>query len=89
MNYSNNANHCRLDIFKESGKWYTTETLDMTGFYDELDGFKLALLQHFSDGRFMHEDDNCIFVCLDPYLKHEFPRCTSTRQLKQFKQNQI
>lgn len=81
MNYSNNPGHCELNIFKESGKWYTTEVLDMTDYYERYDGFELALLKHLG-GRFMN-DDEFIFVCINPYLKYEVPMCTKSSKLKQ------
>lgn len=28
MHYSPNANHCRVDIWKQSGKWYDTVMVD-------------------------------------------------------------
>lgn len=35
-NYSDQPGHVRVDFFKpDTGKWYMTETLDMTEFYDE------------------------------------------------------
>lgn len=34
MNYSENSGSVRVDFFKESGKWYMTEALDMNEFWD-------------------------------------------------------
>ena len=33
-NYSNNPGSVRVDFFKESGKWYMTEDVDMSEFWD-------------------------------------------------------
>lgn len=35
MNYSENSDSVRVDYFKPSGKWYMTEALDMSGYWDE------------------------------------------------------
>lgn len=70
-NYSDNAAMCRVDFFKESGKWYDTESVDFTGLYDSVDihvAFNTALKRHL-DGRMK----GMRAICLDPYHQHSYP----------------
>ncbi len=72
-NYIDNPNSCRVDIWKTSGKWYTTETII---FFDSDYGgcihkaFKNALenhehiKNHYSDMR---------ITCLEPYHQYSHP----------------
>lgn len=69
-NYTTRTDLCRVDFFKESGKWYATEQLAFGGLYNQLtvDAVKIALKAQFPD--------NCIgmwAVVLDPYVQHSFP----------------
>jgi hypothetical protein len=44
MNYSDNPGHVRVDYFKPDwGKWYMTEVIDMTPFWNETYEDKLNL----------------------------------------------
>ncbi len=36
-NYANNPGMVRADFHKASGKWYMTEAIDMSNYYDDLD----------------------------------------------------
>ena len=69
--YSNNPSHIRVDFFKPSGKWYTTEVLIFDSYYsnDEAitDTFKRCLYQQFPQ----FESYNA--VTLEPYHEHEHP----------------
>ena len=70
-NYSNNPGSVRVDFFKESGKWYMTEAVDMSEFWDfgntPHDAVTAALeakgrnLKHFTR------------VVLEPYHKSAYP----------------
>ena len=70
-NYSNNPGSVRVDLFKESGKWYMTEDVDMSEFWDfgigPHDAVEAALeakgrnLKHFTR------------VVLDPYHLLAYP----------------
>lgn len=75
MNYSDKENSVRVDFFKASGKWYTTEAVMWTGqfsgeslIYEE---FAKSLRDHFASnpGRL----SAMTAVCLHPYHQHEHP----------------
>lgn len=72
MYYSNKANHCRVDFFKESGKWYTTEVIVFR--VEDYDStllqvaFKHALMDTFGDSY-----SGMTAVCLDPCHKFAHP----------------
>ncbi len=71
MNYSSDVDDCRVDIFKPSGKWYTTIKVSFTGVYDVPlihDAFKKAL-RH---GHFKF-DEGFQAICLEPYHVNEHP----------------
>lgn len=72
-NYSELSNSCRVDFFKESGKWYTTEAIifpEHTWDMSPSDALKTALREQLgtrlADMR---------AVCLEPYVKYSFPVC--------------
>jgi len=70
MNYSNNPRMVRVDFFKESGKWYTTEQMEWL-YHDGMlihDAFLHCLRQNFNG----HYSDMTA-VCLQPYHEHEHP----------------
>ena len=70
-NYNSNPGSVRVDFFKESGKWYMTEDVDMSEFWDfgigPQDAVEAALeakgrnLKHFTR------------VVLEPYHKYAYP----------------
>lgn len=70
-NYSDNPGMVRVDFFNESGKWYMTESVDMSDFWDygiiPHDAVNAALdakgrnLKHFTR------------VVLEPYHKSAYP----------------
>lgn len=73
-NYSENPGHVRVDFFKpESGKWYMTEMLDMSEFYNHgivHDAIRLAL------GKTRHGEDaekRWVIVVMAPYHKNACP----------------
>jgi hypothetical protein len=76
--YTSDVTLCRVDFFRESGKWYTTEAVSFARVPwaakhgRPLDAFKLALELHLRlDGRLRLE--GMFAVCLDPYHEHSFP----------------
>lgn len=73
MNYSEDPSMVRVDFFKQSGKWYTTEAVKWTGNWrgeaqDINEAFKQSLRDHFKDTPNRLSDMDAI--CLDPY--HEY-----------------
>jgi hypothetical protein len=71
MHYSIHPDHVRVDFFKPSGKWYTTEEVPWTGDYAEgliHEEFAKSLRDHL--GSRLSDMDA---VCLDPYHIHSHP----------------
>lgn len=72
MRYSNEEDMVRVDFFKSSGKWYTTEAVKWTGDYygySLADEFSKSLRDHFGKTPRLGSMDA---VCLEPY--HSVPR---------------
>ena len=79
MGYSKDDRMVRVDFFRESGKWYTTEDMiwdrysnkDSDGKGIELvdETFKRCLNEQFP-GQFI----GMIAICLEPYHEHAFPQ---------------
>lgn len=73
--YSSLADSVRVDFFKSSGKWYTTEAVRMTGRYEGgslIEIFERALFDHLKtlEGVRLR---GMWAVCLAPYHEHEHP----------------
>lgn len=70
-NYSENPGMVRVDYFKESGKWYMTEAVDMSEFWDYAitpsDAVQAALKKA---GRWLPHFN---IVALEPYHKSAYP----------------
>lgn len=69
-NYSNKPNMCRVDFFKPSGKWYTTEEFEFLWYTDKFitDAFRESLLKAFPN-----RYTGMTAVCLHPHHEHEHP----------------
>jgi hypothetical protein len=82
MNYSDKETSVRVDFFRPGGKWYTTEAVDMDGFYDDVDGPKKAILAHLEktntnesgDPKERYRLGGMWAVCLVPCWKYEHPQ---------------
>lgn len=75
MGYTEDPAMVRVDFFKESGKYYTTEAVKWTGEWeakkqDIHSAFKQSLCDHL--GTRLKEMDA---VCLHPYHQNKFPLC--------------
>ena len=69
MGYSQNPAMVRVDFFKDSGKWYTTEAVEWLDWGGELcRTFQLSLKAHLG-GRLR----GMWAVCLEPYSDKGFP----------------
>jgi len=69
--YSGRPNMCRVDFWKESGKWYCTEAVDFQDFYREdltTDAVIKALNKHLN-GRLK----GMTATCLEPYHHSSYP----------------
>lgn len=83
MHYSDDPSMVRVDFFKQSGKWYTTEAVKWTGKYQpdsddpHCDGWDIhkqlakSLRDHFvkSPDRLSEMDA----ICLEPYHEYSHP----------------
>ena len=63
---------CRVEFFKQSGKWYITEAVRMIN-YDAspVEILKESLREHFTDAP--ERMSEMTAVCIEPYSKHPFP----------------
>lgn len=69
-NYSDNPGMVRVDYFKESGKWYMTDAVDMSLVYDYTSihaAVEAAIIEH--RGALPHFN----IVVLEPYHKNAHP----------------
>lgn len=75
MGYSDDESMVRVDFFKPSGKWYTTEAVKWTGEWKGTalihDAFAQSLRGHFKDTPNRLSDMDAI--CLEPYHEHAHP----------------
>ena len=74
MGYSEDSSMVRVDFFKPSGKWYTTEAVKWTGQYADgyiFNEFAKSLRDHFKDNPKRLSDMDAI--CLHPYHIHAHP----------------
>jgi hypothetical protein len=84
--YSDNPTNCRVDFFKENGKWYATEMVVFDGKWwkdrsiDEgwthpIDKFKEVLKEHLYDAsrQNAYRMRGMIAICLDPYFEDAWP----------------
>ena len=74
MGYSSDEQMVRVDFFKPSGKWYTTEAVKWTGAYSSgyiLDEFAKSLRDHF--GPYHHRLSEFDAICIKPYHQHRHP----------------
>jgi hypothetical protein len=86
MGYTTASDMVRVDFFKPSGKWYTTEAVKWTGGYSDVQltiAFAKSLKAHLSERPtqpgLQHENhrnirlSGMVAVCLHPYHEHEVP----------------
>lgn len=69
--FCDDVRSCRVDFFKPSGKWYTTEAIvfpDETWEMSPVDALKLSI-----DRQIGTRLSEMTAVCLNPYVKHCFP----------------
>lgn len=74
MGYSDDEAMVRVDFFKPSGKWYTTEAVKWLGWGRDIlihDAFKNSLKIHFKDNPERLSDMDAI--CLEPYHELSHP----------------
>lgn len=62
----------RVDFFKESGKWYTTEEMEMIGGFDKTTSIHEAFIKSLGM-TFPENYHEFIAVCLEPYHENSHP----------------
>lgn len=76
IGWTDNEASVRVDFFKPSGKWYTTEAVIWTGSYAHglvQEEFIKSLRDHFAKTPDRLGDMDAI--CLEPYHKNSYPLC--------------
>lgn len=76
MNYSDNPGHCRVDFFMASGRWYTTEVIDMSGLYNEKSLYRavaLAINKQITTDTGHIRMAGMVAIVLEPYHVNAFP----------------
>ena len=71
MNFSENTSDVRADRFRESGKWYDTFAIDMTGLYNHLDPAQAVKVALTKKGIVLAT--GWMIVVLYPYHEHSYP----------------
>jgi hypothetical protein len=72
-NYVDDPYSCRIDIFKPSGRWYSTESIRFReDDYFNKDIFK-AFKNALDDYNIKDYGDGYFVVCLDPYHENSHP----------------
>ena len=94
MGYTSNESRVRIDIFRKSGKWYTSGSVDMDGFYNGHhpdEAVMLACQKEFDmsdagEWPLSTSPQDAIkeyyFVCLEPYCEHSFPVMITDERLR-------
>ena len=77
MGFSINPEMVRVDFFKPSGKWYTTEAVKWTGGYEGMiyEQFAVGLRNHLGERL-----SDMVAICLEPYHKYAHPLMFSPGQ---------
>lgn len=80
MYYSNNPGDVRVEFFKPGGKWYMTETIDMSPFYNDPDlweAVRLAIRRSCASDKDKDRGDRLMkqftVVVQDPYHRNGYP----------------
>lgn len=88
MNYTDDAFMVRVDFFKESGKWYTTEAVRWTGGYRDVlihRAFIASLENHLQkEGKAELRLSGMTAVCLEPYHEHACPIMMTVERLSEY-----
>lgn len=73
--YHNLPDYVRVDFFKPSGKWYTTESVKWLEYMnnDIVETFKESLREHFKQTPNRLSEMSAI--CLHPYSRYPYPVC--------------
>lgn len=87
MHFSENPDQVRAEFFRDGGKWYMTEALDMADCYNELtpaDAVWKALINR-ARRRGQEISETFHIVVLDPYHQNPYPVMWTIEAIKQQK----
>ena len=73
MNYSLNPTQCRVDFFKDTGKWYDTVVLNMGVTEEEYNAYLPTEFARQLTIQYPTTYKGMIAVCLEPYSAHSHP----------------
>lgn len=71
--YSRDPENCRIDIFRESGKHYTTIQIRINGFDYNHSSTKEAVRKNLYEELGDNQYAGFLAVCLEPYHKNSHP----------------
>lgn len=88
MGYSDDDTNVRVDFFKESGKWYTTEAVKWTGGSTDIlihEAFIISLENHLhKEGSAELRLSGMTAVCLEPYHENAHPLMVKVQRLAEY-----
>lgn len=73
MHYSPNPTHCRVDFFKDTGKWYDTVVLTMGSTEEEYNAYLPTEFARQLALQYPNNYKGMTAVCLEPYSSHSHP----------------
>lgn len=80
MGYSEQEDVVRVDFFRDTGKWYTTEAVRWCGGYSKesgiMEAFRTSLRQHLLQPSGKLRLAGMFAVCLEPYHELSHPLMT-------------
>lgn len=73
--YSNDPSMVRVDFFKETGKWYTTEAIKWDTYRTDMENFEMLpeILARCINQQIGDRLNEMVAVCLEPYHEHSYP----------------
>lgn len=78
MGYSSDSRMVRVDFFKESGKWYTTEEMNWDRYHSKDSDGNIELVdetfERCLNEQFHESFKGMIAICLEPYHENAFPQ---------------
>jgi hypothetical protein len=82
MGYSEEDDIVRVDFFKESGKWYTTEAVKWTGEYEGQrqsihNAFRKSLIDHFKENKQLNAMNALYSEIQYPLILYNCPKVLS------------
>ena len=73
MGYTDDPSMVRVDFFRPSGKWYTTESIKWIEWSHQKDGDIYKIFKQSLDEQLKGRLSEMVAVCLEPYHELSFP----------------